>query len=189
MIAFQDTVSECSLTDLASLGSTFTWMNNQAANPIAKKLDRVLVNDAWMHQFSQCYAKFEASGISDHARSRVFLEAEPLGRKFPFKFFNFLADHPDFLASVSDTWNQTEPIYHSRTALYIFSKMLKLLKPVLRHLNKTKFGDIPRKTKEAFQNLCDKQAQALSDPNSISFDGVSVATENWNHWAVIEERF
>ena len=59
-------------------------MNNQAENPIAKKLDRVLVNDAWMHQFSQSYAKFEASGISDHARSRVFLEAEPLGRKFPF---------------------------------------------------------------------------------------------------------
>ncbi|XP_013617494.1 PREDICTED: uncharacterized protein LOC106324013 [Brassica oleracea var. oleracea] len=183
MIAFQDTVAACSLTDLPSLGLMFTWINNQSENHVAKKLDRVLVNDAWMNQFSQSYAKFEPSGISDHTRSRVFLESEPVGRKLPFKFFNFLADHPDFLASVSDTWNQTEPIYHSRSALYIFSKKLKLLKPILRHLNKTKFGDIPRKTKEAFQNLCEKQAQALSDPSSSSFDAVSAATENWNHWA------
>ena len=189
MIAFQDTVAACSLTDLPSLGLMFTWINNQSENHVAKKLDRVLVNDAWMNQFSQSYAKFEPSGISDHTRSRVFLESEPVGRKLPFKFFNFLADHPDFLASVSDTWNQTEPIYHSRSALYIFSKKLKLLKPILRHLNKTKFGDIPRKTKEAFQNLCEKQAQALSDPSSSSFDAVSAATENWNHWAVIEEHF
>ena len=45
MQAFQSAVAACDLTDLASLGPTFTWTNKQKENPIAKKLDHVLVND------------------------------------------------------------------------------------------------------------------------------------------------
>ena len=56
MQEFQHAVSTCNLMDLASLGSTFTWTNSQPTNPIAKKLDRVLVNDVWFTQFSQSYA-------------------------------------------------------------------------------------------------------------------------------------
>ena len=36
---FQAAVSTCNLTDLASLGSEFTWMNSRPENPIAKKID------------------------------------------------------------------------------------------------------------------------------------------------------
>ncbi|KAF3583845.1 hypothetical protein F2Q69_00028567 [Brassica cretica] len=40
---------------------------------------------------------------------------------------------PDFATVVVETWNATEPLYHSRYALHIFHRKLKLLKPVLRH--------------------------------------------------------
>lgn len=186
---FQNVVSTCNLTDLASLGSNFTWTNSQPENPIAKKLDRVLVNEVWITQFSQSYAQFEASGVSDHSRCRVLLEAPSLGKKRPFKIFNFLVDHPDFSTIVDESWNTSEPLYHSRSALFLFHRKLKQLKPAIRLQNKSRYGDIPLRVKEAFQALCDKQEQALLTPTTDSFNSVAEAMENWNHWATIEERF
>lgn len=48
MRAFQNIVSSCDLTDLPSHGPKFTWANKQSENLIAKNLDRVLINGAWM---------------------------------------------------------------------------------------------------------------------------------------------
>lgn len=189
MQEFQAAVSTCNLTDLASLGAEFTWTNSQPDNLIAKKLDRVLVNDVWISQYSQSYAQFEPSGVSDHTRCRVLLETPNLGKKRPFKFFNFLADHPDFTTIVTESWNSAEPLYHSRSALYLFHRKLKQLKPAIRLLNKTRFSNIPLRAKEAFQNLCDKQEQALSTPNTASFNSVAEAMDTWNYWVSIEERF
>ena len=157
MLDFQTAVTTCNLTDLASIGPTFTWTNKQPVNPIAKKLDRVLVNENWLDKFPQSYTSFEASGVSDHVRCWIRLETPPPGNKRPFKFFNFLADHPDFIDSVSTVWESTEPLFHSTSALYRFHRKLKLLKPVLRGLNRNKFGNIPQRTREAFDALCGKQ--------------------------------
>ncbi|XP_013632914.1 PREDICTED: uncharacterized protein LOC106338497 [Brassica oleracea var. oleracea] len=112
-----------------------------------------------------------------------------LGKKRPFKFFNFLADHPDFTTIVAESWNSAEPLYHSRSALYLFHRKLKQLKSAIRLLNKSRFGNIPLRAKEAFKNLCDMQEQALVTPNTASFNSVSEAMATWNHWASIEERF
>lgn len=101
MLAFQSMVTSCDLTDLASIGPTFTWTNKQSENPIAKKLDRVLVNDSWMNQYPQSYANFKPSGVLDHTRCWVHLDTPPPGNKRPFKFFNFLVDHQDFSDTVA----------------------------------------------------------------------------------------
>ncbi|KAL0657191.1 hypothetical protein Bca4012_077775 [Brassica carinata] len=140
MQAFQSAVAHCNLTDLTSIGPTFTWTNKQKENPVAKKLDRVLVNDHWLHQFPQSYGSVEPSGVSDHTRYWVRLTTTAMGKKRPFKFFNFLADHPDFLDTVAASWNSTEQIFHSTSALFRFHKKLKYLKPLLRRLNQNRFG-------------------------------------------------
>ena len=127
MEAFQSAVATCNLTDLVSLGPTFTWTNKQRENPIGKKLDRVLVNDHWLDQFPQSYASVEPSGIFDHTRCWVRLETPPPGNKRPFKFFNFLVDHPDFHDTIATVWDSTEVLIHSTSALYRFHKKLKLL--------------------------------------------------------------
>lgn len=41
-------------------GTTFTWWNKQKSSPIAKKLDRCLVNDAWYFNFPSSVAFLEA---------------------------------------------------------------------------------------------------------------------------------
>ncbi|KAJ4894899.1 Uncharacterized protein Rs2_21693 [Raphanus sativus] len=127
MVAFQSLVTTCDLTDLASIGPTFTWTNNQSSNPIAKKLDRVLVNANWLASFPEAYANFEPSGVSDHTRCWIHLDTPPPGNKRPFKFFNFLVDHPDFKDIVATVWESTEVLFHSTSALYRFNRKLKLL--------------------------------------------------------------
>ena len=186
---FQSAVTTCNLTDLAATGPTFTWTNKRPVNPIAKKLDRVLVNENWLDKYPHSYTSFEPSGVSDHVRCWIRLETAPPGNKRPFKFFNFPADHPDFMDSVSTVWESTEALFHSTSALYRFHHKLKLLKPILRRLNKNKFGNIPQRTKEALDVLCDKQKAALQQPCTTTFEELAVATTTWNHWAEIEESF
>ncbi|KAL0716000.1 hypothetical protein Bca4012_065322 [Brassica carinata] len=70
-------------------------------------------------------------------------------------------DHPDFATIVAESWNSAEPLYHLRSAIFLFHRKLKQLKPAIRLLNKTRFGDVPFRAKEAFKNLCDMQEQAL----------------------------
>lgn len=189
MEAFQSVVSTCNLTDLTCTGPTFTWTNKQPVNPIAKKLDRVLVNDHLLDKFPQSYTSFEASGVSDHTRCWVRLETPLPRNKRPFKLFNFLGDHPDFYDTVARVWEATEPLFHSTSALYHFHKKLKLLKPVLQRFNKYKFGNIHQRTREAFEELCGKQQAALQHPSTAAFEEVAAATTTWNHWAEIEESF
>lgn len=101
MREFQNSVSKCELVDLAFVGPKFTWWNSQDENPIGKNLDRALVNGNWLSLFSLSFASFESSGISDHTRIWIQLQRRLEQKRKPFKFFNFLIDHPDFLPTVS----------------------------------------------------------------------------------------
>lgn len=125
---FQEAISICGLDDLAKVGSVFTWTNRQPANPISKKLDRVLVNSQWLTSFPVSFSTFEARGAPNHLRCWTQLRpAEPLNLK-PFKFFNHVINHPRFLEVVSEGWNSLQPLYHSRSALKLLQNKLKSLK-------------------------------------------------------------
>lgn len=71
----------------------------------------------------------------------------------------------------------------------MFHKNLKKLKLSLRALNKIKYGDIPKRAREAFENLCTCQHRALTSPTAENFADVSAATATWNHYADIKEKF
>ncbi|KAG7559344.1 ABC transporter type 1 transmembrane domain superfamily [Arabidopsis thaliana x Arabidopsis arenosa] len=57
---FSDSLQAASLIDLTFRGCHFTWWNKRSSNPVAKKLDRVLVNDEWQAAFPLSVAFFEA---------------------------------------------------------------------------------------------------------------------------------
>lgn len=44
MREFNDCLSFSDLFDLSCIGNIYTWSNNQVQTPIAKKLDRILIN-------------------------------------------------------------------------------------------------------------------------------------------------
>lgn len=132
---FEDTVQYCSLSDLGYQGPKFTWCNKRDEGIICKKLDRIMVNEAWLDRRTQSYGVFESGGCSDHLRGRFQLKAAAVGKRRPFKFLNAVADMPEFLQMVSDYWKDTQPLFQSTLALFRFSKYLKALKPLVRSLS------------------------------------------------------
>ncbi|CAH2079027.1 unnamed protein product [Thlaspi arvense] len=80
------------------LGST----NKQPADPRAKKLDRLLVNNPCLSSYPDSVASFLTPDFSDHAPCLLNL-ASPL--PFPFKFLNILAKHPSFLPLIETAWS------------------------------------------------------------------------------------
>ncbi|XVE86096.1 hypothetical protein DITRI_Ditri18aG0008900 [Diplodiscus trichospermus] len=56
-----------------SSGPLFTWSNHQSENPIAKKLDGVLINEVWLAEFPHSTADFLPPGISDHCPTVIEL--------------------------------------------------------------------------------------------------------------------
>lgn len=134
---FQDIVAGCSLMDLPYVGSVYTWWNKRGLDPVGKKPDRVLVNGEWLQAFPRSYAKFDAGGVSDHARCLVSLTEHQTSTRKPFKFFNYLIGNEEFMPLVAHKWAETGPLFHSRTALSRFHQRLKSLKHDIRKLNRT----------------------------------------------------
>ena len=186
---FQEAITDCSVLDLPYTGALFTWWNKRVEDPIGKKLDRALVNQEWLTRYPQSSAHFDAGGISDHARCFVRLAGATNEVWKPFRFFNYLMEHTDFLSTVKETWDTSEPLFHSRLALSRFHQKLKLLKQPLRALNKTHYGDLPGRTKQAYEELCEWQNKVLVDPTPENFAGAAAASERWNRLARIEENF
>ena len=188
MREFQGTTAYCSLVDLAYQGPKFTWTNKRDNGVICKKLDRTLINEAWAKWFPQSYCVFDAGGCSDHQRCRVVIKKELMKPRKPFKFVNALVDSPEFLPLIEGIWADTEPLFISTSALFRMSKKLKALKFHLRKLSKEKFGDIFKKTSEAYKNLCDAQTKTLEDPIQSNMEVESIAYDRWSLLSRIEEK-
>ncbi|XP_024003873.1 uncharacterized protein LOC112081459 [Eutrema salsugineum] len=119
---FQDLVNTCELVDLAYQGQTFTWCNKRREGLICKKLDRVLVNKEWIHQYDRSYSFFEPGGCSDHLRCRFYIK-EAAGRiKKPFKYTNVTSFHPNFQTEVKRKWDLSPPLFGSTQAMFRLTK-------------------------------------------------------------------
>ncbi|VVB01370.1 unnamed protein product [Arabis nemorensis] len=189
MREFQSLVSDCELTDMFYNGPLFIWWNHQDGDPIGKKLDRAKINRVWCDTYPQSFANFETNGISDHARYVVKIEEGVQEKKHHFQFLNYLADHPQFIDIVSEYWNETEPLFHSRSALNRFHRKLKQLKPLLRALNRERYRDITKRTRVSYEVLCARQEDALRNPCPDTFQAEQVASVEWQHYAEVEEKF
>lgn len=66
MIDFNDILYQLGIFDVRYQGVFNTWTNKQPSQPIAKKLDRQLVNQAWVSTFPNSSATFLANDFSDH---------------------------------------------------------------------------------------------------------------------------
>ncbi|KAF2596526.1 hypothetical protein F2Q68_00009689 [Brassica cretica] len=105
MIDFNDILYQLGIFDVRYQGVFNTWTNKQPSQPIAKKLDRQLVNQAWVSSFPNSSATFLANDFSDHTPCTLDLATPlPVAETKPYKFFNYLTKHPKFLSTVEDAW-------------------------------------------------------------------------------------
>ncbi|GKV49095.1 hypothetical protein SLEP1_g55863 [Rubroshorea leprosula] len=132
-------------------------------DPIAKKLDRLMVNEFWFDVFPNTTAEFLPPGCSDHCARLVDIKIpeETRDRK-PFKFFNFWAKHENFLTLVKQSW-ETNSVH----GCYMFQlcKKLKALKLVLRKLNREHYYDLQNRLQQEKSKLHIIQADLLASPH------------------------
>lgn len=185
---FQDVVRSSRLTDLGFQGPKLTWCNKRDEGLICKKLDRVLVNEEWLNHMG-AYCVFESGGCSDHLRCRIHLKTEEGRKRKPFKFTNAIAKMPEFISTLEAAWGEYESLFISTSAMFMLTKRLKLLKQQLRLLSKLKLGDLPKQTKEAYQDLCKQQNETMVNPSEANIRDEGIAWSKWQRLAYLEEEY
>ena len=166
MADFKSFLEGNELDDLRFDGFHFTWHNKRPASlNFAKKLDRVLVNEAWHSIFPLSTASFLEQGVSDH--SPIFPKLN-LGKKrrkkIPSKFFNLCASLEDFLLLVSSAWSKEV----TGKPMFRVVQKLKRLKLELKSFNKHTVGNIPIKVEELRSNLASSQRLLKLNPSDHS---------------------
>ncbi|KAL0682936.1 hypothetical protein Bca4012_049784 [Brassica carinata] len=114
---------------------------------------------------------------------RFLVNASWLSGSFSLTLFLKLAIL-DFLRLCLHLWNETEPIYHSHSALTLFHQKLNMLKPDLRALNRDIYGDLPARVAEAYTYLCAKQTEAMNNPQTSTFEATLAS-----HFGIEEQFF
>ncbi|KAF2613020.1 hypothetical protein F2Q70_00012333 [Brassica cretica] len=108
MYQLQECFLKAGLFDLRFLGPCHTWTNKQPTDPIAKNLDRLLVNSAAVSFMPHAMATFLPPSFSDHTPCLLDLVFSlPKAGNFPYKFQNYLVKHPNFSQLVQNAWLQS----------------------------------------------------------------------------------
>lgn len=186
MEEFRECLLNANIFDLPYKGHHFTWWNKRDANPIAKKLDRALVNDNWLLSFPFSVSIFGEPEFSDHSPCCVQLGSQNQGKKSPFKFSNFLLHHPNFLGQIAEAWRSMS---FQGTSMFIISKKLKLLKRTIKSFNRENYSGLEKRVLDAFKVLTSCQSNFLNDPSPHLASLEKEAHRKWQELALAEERF
>jgi len=150
MAEFQSCIDTCELLELPSRGAADTWFNGQPTNPITRKLDRCLANEAWFSLFPQSRSLVDAPGGSDHSPIQVTAGEPEERRKDQFKFYSFFTTHPDYQCLVETAWNL--PSIHG-SIMFSLCQKLRAVKLACKVLNRSSFNNIQARSAEAHENL------------------------------------
>lgn len=117
------------------------------------------------------------------------MKSEEPKKRRPFKFTNAITGMPEFENLIKEQWRNHEKLFHSTSAMFKLTKWLKELKQPLRTLSKMQLGDLPKRTKEAYEHLCEKQRNTLEDPSQGKIQEELKAYAKWKRLADLEESF
>ena len=187
MCQLQDCFLQAGLFDLRYLVPCHTWTNNQPECPIAKKLDRMLVNNNTISYYPHAVASFLPPDLSDHSPCLLILALHlPKAGTYPYKFPNYLTKHPGFAQFFQNAWIHAGSICHTLAQL---CWKLKQIKSDLKSLNRENYSMIQERVIETHSLLQLAQVQALQYPTSENFQQEKDLHHKWNFLREIEEMY
>lgn len=153
-------VAQIEVMDLHYSGMRYTWSGSPHGVGVVRKLDRVLVNDAFVQKFRNSKARFLAPKTSDHSPAILeFGGCENAKGRGSFKFQNFLTHRPNFLDLVREGWN----VNGGGVMMYKVVQKLKHLKPIFRKEALSK-GNLCARVKDLQLSLENTQLALDCDP-------------------------
>nr|VDD33257.1 unnamed protein product [Brassica oleracea] len=187
MYQMQDCFLQTGLFDLRYLGPCHTWSNNQPEGPIAKKLDRFLVNNTTISAYPHVVASFLPPDISNHTPCLLNLALSlPKAGTYPYKFQNYLTKHLGFALLIIDAWIHAGSVCHTLSQL---CWKLKQIKIELKQINRENYSKIQERVTETHSLLQIVQVQALQNPSTINFQAERDLHHKWNFLREIEELY
>ncbi|XP_019228736.1 PREDICTED: uncharacterized protein LOC109209844 [Nicotiana attenuata] len=144
---FKEAIEDCSFAELPTLGRTYTWTNGH----VFSRIDRAIVNDSWMINMPHHQVQIMNSMFSDHSPLGIEIEVRRDNKKRPFKFYNCMADHPEFGKIVENNWTMRNG---SMEAIW---RNLKSMKAALKQLNNMEFKNVKEKITTIRKELSDIQ--------------------------------
>ncbi|KAL9238855.1 hypothetical protein vseg_013227 [Gypsophila vaccaria] len=158
---FRKCVKECELVDIKSTGVFFTWNKKQAkVKRVFSRIDRVLVNGAWLSAFPNWYPHFLLEGVFDHCPCLIQSAGSQSRKSESFKYYNMWSMAPEFKSIIRERWSME---VRGHTMFQVVSKM-KLLKKDLRVLNKGLFSNIEHSVDMDVQLLLQRQIELQASP-------------------------
>ncbi|XP_075101938.1 uncharacterized protein LOC142177361 [Nicotiana tabacum] len=124
---FRDFLTESAMIELQTYGREYTWTNNHTYS----RIDRAIVNAAWMNGMPVSQVQIMEPQFSDHSPLKIKFDQYTGGKTKPFRFFNCIAEHQDFLPLIEDCWKLPTPETYMRR---VWNK-LKSVKQRLKTLN------------------------------------------------------
>ncbi|XP_074267071.1 uncharacterized protein LOC141590373 [Silene latifolia] len=159
-------ILKCELFYMKGYGSFYTWNNkHEFEGKVYSRVDRVFINEDWLHDFPDSNAHFLPEGLFDHCPCLVnFTEHMPRSRP-PFKYFNMWSKAPDFENIILRGW----ALEIKGTAMFRIITKLKWLKKELKGLNNSQFSDIENLVKVTELSLNHFQTLLRNDLLNESF--------------------
>ncbi|XP_026383959.1 uncharacterized protein LOC113279480 [Papaver somniferum] len=108
---FSDWMDDNNFFEADSLGTKFTWTNRQSGSDrIISKLDRAIINSAWLAKYENWRYKALPREVSNHSTllGYPFVVARP--KRAPFRMQKMWFLHSDFIRMVHDSWNMPDQL-------------------------------------------------------------------------------
>lgn len=122
-LLFSNAIQNMQLQDLPLLDRLFTWTNQQDA-PILVRLDRALVNIAWVPKFPDSSLTSATRSTSDHVSIQL-TAATHIPKPAIFRLNNPLLANPSSQAQVASNWASVGPRHAARGSACLFALRLK----------------------------------------------------------------
>ncbi|XP_019239018.1 PREDICTED: uncharacterized protein LOC109219060 [Nicotiana attenuata] len=175
---FKETIEDCNLAELPTVGREYTWTNGH----VFSRIDRAIVNDSWMINMPPQQVQIMNSMFSDHSPLGLELEVRRDNRKRPFKFYNCMADHPEFVKIVENSWTR------KNERMEDVWRNLKSVKAALKLLNNEEFKNVKEKIKNTRKELNEIQDNMKNaDPTNHLFEEEKKLLLQLEKWDKIEE--
>lgn len=180
-------MGNCSLPELRSSGSFFTWNNKHGDNSrVYSRIDRVLVNGDWVTKLPGSEVHFDNEELMNHCLEVINWDNGHQKNRHRFRNYNMWNQATDFQQQVEQNWNRGI----TGTQMYRLVGKLNRLKKTLKEINKAQFGDIEGKAKQAKKELEDCQSELQSDPTNIRLITKEVQlAKNYQKWNLARNQY
>lgn len=145
--AFDEFIEKNDLIDLPQIGREFTWYKHNLR--AMSRIDRFLLSDTWMQQWSNLTKWALFKDISYHCPLVLKKHDVDWGPR-PFRVMDCWHDHSNFREFVENTWNSFQI---EGWAGFRFKEKLKRLKLALKEWNKSVFEHIDENIDKAREEL------------------------------------